>query len=455
MKIQLYLLLLISLLGCTEKEEKIPELDPSIIGQVTSQMTDVMVHDVTNPPLGARFYAYACLAGYEVVTQNDSAYKSMYGILNDFPEIKKPDSLTAYSWQLSAVMAMLETAKKMQPSGALLLQKYEDHLLDSCKTIGFSEEVVLESKQYGLKVSKQILKYAKADKYNRISNYPRYAPDEIKGSWYPTPPGYFPPVEPYFKTIRAFTLDSSSQFRPAPPAPFSEDKNSVFFKMMLENYKVKVEGDAKITAAFWDCNPFALENKGHLLVGMKKISPGAHWIGITDIACKKAKADFSKTMLVTSSVAIGLMDGFMACWDEKYRSNRIRPETVIRKYLDPNWKPFLQTPPFPEYLSGHSVVSSSAAVILTHYFGDNFAYTDTVEERFGLKARAFKSFNDAAKESGMSRFYGGIHFMDAVENGWIQGEKVGNLVVEKLSAVKKTLAVGNRQSVPGKTMAGR
>jgi hypothetical protein len=167
---------------------------------------------------------------------------------------------------------------------------------------------------------------------------------------------------------------------------------------------------------------------------MKKISPGAHWIGITDIACKKAKADFSKTMLVTTSVAIGLMDGFMACWDEKYRSNRIRPETVIRKYIDPNWKPFLQTPPFPEYLSGHSVVSSSSAVILTHYFGDHFAYTDTVEERFGLKARTFKSFKDAARESGMSRFYGGIHFMDAVENGWIQGEKVGDLVVEKLSA---------------------
>jgi hypothetical protein len=256
-------------------------------------------------------------------------------------------------------------------------------------------------------------------------------------------------VEPYFRTVRPFTLDTSSQFRPAPPVPFSEDKNSEFFKMMVANYKLKVEGDAKITAAFWDCNPFALENKGHLLVGMKKISPGAHWIGITDIACKQAKTDFSKTLLITTSVAIGLMDGFMACWDEKYRSNRIRPETVIRKYLDPKWKPFLQTPPFPEYLSGHSVVSSASAVILTHYFGEDFAYTDTVEERFGLKSRKFKSFHDAAKESGLSRFYGGIHFMDAVENGWIQGEKVGHWVVSRLSAV------GDRQSLSGKNTAIR
>ncbi|WP_159468190.1 vanadium-dependent haloperoxidase [Dyadobacter sp. 3J3] len=442
MKIQflLPLLFIVFLTRCNTKDRKLPALDGAIIGQVTSQMTDVMVHDVTNPPLGARFYSYACLAGYEVVAQNDSAYKTMHGVLNDFPEIKKPEGLTEYSYQLSAVLAMLETAKKMQPSGGLMLQKYQDHLLDSCKTIGFSEEIIAGSKEYAVEISKQILKYAKADKYNRISNFPRYAPIETKGSWYPTPPGYFPPVEPYFKTVRPFTLDSSSQFKPAPPVLFSESKNSDFFKIMIAVYEVKAEGDAKITAAFWDCNPFALENKGHLLVGMKKISPGAHWIGITDIACKQAKTDFSKTLLVTTSVAIGLMDGFMACWDEKYRSNRIRPETVIRKYIDPNWKPFLQTPPFPEYLSGHSVVSSAAAVILTHYFGDDFAYTDTVEERFGLKARKFKSFNDAAKESGLSRFYGGIHFMDAVENGWIQGDKVGNWVIQKLGKGNEPIA---------------
>jgi hypothetical protein len=438
MKIQLILplLLLVCLIGCDKKNSKSPELDPAIIGQVINQMTDVMVHDVTNPPLGARFYSYACLAAFEVVAQNDSITRTMHGRLNEFPEIKKPEGLTQYSYQLSAVLALLETAKKMQPSGGIMLQKYQDRLLDSCKTIGFSEQTISESQTYALDISKQILKYAKADKYNRISNFPRYEPTEIKGSWYPTPPGYFPPVEPYFNTVRPFALDSSSQFKPAPPVPFSEDKNSEFYKMMVANYNVKTEGDAKITAAFWDCNPFALENKGHLLVGMKKISPGAHWMGITDIACRQAKTDFSKTMLITTTVAIGLMDGFMACWDEKYRSNRIRPETVIRKYLDPNWKPFLQTPPFPEYLSGHSVVSSAAAVILTHYFGENFAYTDTVEERFGLKARKFESFNAAAKESGMSRFYGGIHFMDAVEKGWIQGELVGHWVIGKLAGTR-------------------
>jgi hypothetical protein len=425
------MLLAVMWAGCKKIESK-KEIDPTVIGQITLQMTDVMVHDVTNPPLGARFYAYACLAGYEVVAQNDKAYPTMHGVLNDFPKIEKP-KVEDYSYQLASALAILETAKKMQPSGGMLLKKYQQGLIDSCKKAGFDEEVIAGSQEYALAVSKQILKYAKADRYNKISNFPRYEPHGGLGTWYPTPPGYFPPVEPYFKTVRPFTLDSASQFRPAPPVAFSEAKDSEFYKLMKLNYDDDQKAqEHRVIAAFWDCNPFALENKGHLLVGMKKISPGAHWMGITDIACRKAKTDFSKTMLINTSVAIGLMDGFMACWDEKYRSNRIRPETAIRKYIDPTWQPFLQTPPFPEYLSGHSVISTAAAVILTHYFGDDFAYTDTVEERFNLKARPFKSFLAAAEESGMSRFYGGIHFMDAIENGQKQGQQVGEWVVKKL-----------------------
>jgi len=137
-------------------------------------------------------------------------------------------------------------------------------------------------------------------------------------------------------------------------------------------------------------------------------------------------------MQIFTVVSVGLMDGFICCWDEKFRSNRIRPETAIRRYFDSSWMPFLQTPPFPEYLSGHSVVSAASATILTSFFGDNFSYTDTVEVKYGLPPRQFKSFNDAAKEAAISRFYGGIHFMDAIDNGLIQGEKVGTSVIKKM-----------------------
>jgi len=135
-------------------------------------------------------------------------------------------------------------------------------------------------------------------------------------------------------------------------------------------------------------------------------------------------------------VSIGLMDSFMCCWDEKYRSNRIRPETAIRKYIDPNWRPLLQTPPFPEYLSGHSCISSTSAVILTSYFGGNLHYTDNVEEKYGLPPRSFTSFKQAAGEAGMSRFWGGIHFEDAINSGMMQGTKVGEWVVNKVKGHK-------------------
>jgi hypothetical protein len=278
------------------------------------------------------------------------------------------------------------------------------------------------------------LAYVKKDKYNRISNYTRYTPLGKDGTWDPTPPAYMAPVEPYFNTIRPLTLDSASQFLPAPPIPFSKDKNSAFYKFMMMNYKASAEGlttEQRTIAGFWDCNPFAVQDNGHMLIGLKKISPGAHWMGITGIACKQAKTGFSKAMEIHTMVATGLLDGFICCWDDKYRTNRVRPETAIRKYIDVNWKPLLQTPPFPEYISGHSVISSASAVILTHYFGENFHYTDNVEEKYGLTPRAFNSFTQAATEAGMSRFWGGIHFKDAIDNGIIQGVKVGQWVLAK------------------------
>ena len=423
--------------SCKQSSASLPKLSGNDISHVVARMSELMIHDVTNPPLAARFFSYACLAGYEITAENESSIKSMHGILNAYPIIQKPDSITGYSYPLAAILAMLETAKKMQPSGKLLAV-YEDRFLDSCKGIGYPGEIISNSKKYALVISKQILAYAKADGYNKISNLPRYTPAGKDGSWYPTPPAYISAVEPYFKTVRPFTLDSSAQFKPTPPVPFSTDKKSAFYQLLLNNYKENASAPElhRVIAAFWDCNPFAVQDEGHLSVGLKKISPGAHWLGITGIACLQAKKSFAETMQIYTLVSVGLMDSFIACWDEKFRSSRIRPETAIRNCLDVDWKPFLQTPPFPEYLSGHSCISATAATILTRYIGDHFKYTDTVEVNFGLPSRSFESFQRAASEAGLSRFYGGIHFMDGIDNGRAQGLQVGNWVLQKADRKK-------------------
>jgi hypothetical protein len=185
-------------------------------------------------------------------------------------------------------------------------------------------------------------------------------------------------------------------------------------------------------ANFWDCNPFAVDYSGHLAIGLKKISPGGHWIGITGIACEKARLPLDSTIFVHSMVSLTLHDAFISCWEEKYSSDRIRPEAAINKYVDPAWRPVLQTPPFPEYTSGHSVASAAASVILTHFFGEHFSFIDTSERLFGLPDRSFNSFYQASDEAAISRLYGGIHFRDACEEGVKQGKKVGNHSLAKI-----------------------
>jgi len=417
--------------GC-QPPEPLPALENRDIEKIVAKVTDVMVHDVTNPPLAARFFAYMCLSAYEVMALNDSSYASMHGRLNNYPMIESPN-VDGHSVSLSSLLAMLETAAKLQPSGYLMAE-FQQQLLDSCAQIGYSERTITQSQAYAEAVSQQILAYAQADDYNKTSNYPKYTPTKEAGYWYPTPPAYFPAVEPHFNKVRPLTMDSASQFKPAPPVPFSEDKDSPFFRMLYEVYEegTDLPPDHRTIASFWDCNPFAMQNTGHLMVALKKISPGAHWMGITSIASREAKKDFAEAMHLHTVVAVGLMDAFLSCWDEKYRSNRIRPETAIRKYIDSSWEPLLQTPPFPEYTSGHSTISGAAAYILTYYLGDDFTFTDDVEVRYGLPARPFPSFIAAAKEAAISRLYGGIHYRDANENGTAQGLNVGQWVISKV-----------------------
>jgi hypothetical protein len=164
----------------------------------------------------------------------------------------------------------------------------------------------------------------------------------------------------------------------------------------------------------------------------KKLSPGGHWMSIAGIASLKSKADLMTTAAAYVFTAIALYDGFISCWDEKFRSNIIRPETYINSHINEKWRPVLQTPPFPEYTSGHSVISTAAATVLSHFYGERFQFDDITEMDFGLPMRSYTSFMEASKEAALSRMYGGIHYRAAIEVGQQQGSLVGNKVVNKI-----------------------
>jgi hypothetical protein len=225
------------------------------------------------------------------------------------------------------------------------------------------------------------------------------------------------------------------------------DKNSEFYKEVMEVYETVNELNEERTeiAKFWDCNPYVSTHKGHAMFAIKKITPGGHWIGITSIVTREVNADFMKTVETYAVVSISLADAFISCWDEKYRSNLIRPETVINQHIDEDWLPLLQTPPFPEYTSGHSVISSAAAIALTDLLGENFSFTDSTEVEYGLPVRKYESFLAASQEAAISRLYGGIHYMPAIENGVEQGKRVGNYVIANLTTRQKNLAENKKQ----------
>jgi membrane-associated phospholipid phosphatase len=262
----------------------------------------------------------------------------------------------------------------------------------------------------------------------------RYNLLKQEGSWAPTPPAYMAAVEPYWNIIRPLTLDSAAQFRPRPVLSFGKDTSTAFYKEAFEVYKTgsSLTAEQQKIADFWDCNPFFLNVGGHLNFATKKISPGGHWMLITGLICRKTKADIMRSAAAYTLTAIAMFDGFICCWDEKFRSNLIRPETYINAVIDENWRPLLQTPPFPEYPSGHSVISTAAAMVLAHFFSDSLSFEDDTELKFGLPVRKFNSFKEAAEEAAISRLYGGIHYRSAIVNGQEQGRAVGSWVLQKI-----------------------
>jgi hypothetical protein len=288
---------------------------------------------------------------------------------------------------------------------------------------------------FGDAMSAHIMKWSDGDLYKQTRTYPRFAVEDEPGRWTPTPPAYMDGIEPHWNKIRPMVLDSARQFQPLPPTKFDMKKGSQFYKELMEVYEVvKNANEEQIEiASFWDCNPYVSHTVGHVMYATKKITPGGHWMGITRTATRQANLDMMASTEVYTKVAIALFDGFISCWDEKYNSKLIRPETVINGSFDESWLPLLQTPPFPEHTSGHSVISTAAAVVLTDKFGDKFSFIDSTEVEYGLPPRSFDSFLGASDEAAISRLYGGIHYRPAIEYGVDQGRKVGEFVTENIA----------------------
>lgn len=437
LKVFLGLAIIAFLSSCEKRNPNYQEevRDPKYFHAAMQQLTDVIVYDIFSPPVASRIYAYPSIAAYEVMV-NDTMhqYQSLAGQIKGLAQIPAPDEGQEYCYPLASLHAFLTVGKALIFSEQMI-DTFETRLYSELKAIGIPRDVYDCSMAYGKKVADHVLAYADSDLYKETRTYPKFTFNDKPDRWQPTPPDYMDGIEPHWREIRTFVLDSATQFVPPPPTPFDMDKNSLFYQELMEVYQALDAEDKEervAIAEFWDCNPYVSHHTGHVMYATKKITPGGHWIGIVKVAAQKAESGFMETIEAYTLTSIALFDAFISCWDEKYRSNLIRPETVINRELDEEWRPALQTPPFPEYTSGHSVISRAAAVALTSIYGDNFSFDDTTEEPYGLPIRSYGSFYEASDEAAVSRLYGGIHYKPAIYNGVDQGKEVGDLIVERI-----------------------
>ena len=411
----------------TSAQTAVETRNAEVLHRAEKALTRVIVYDIFSPPVASRIYLYANMAAYEAAIPSQTKYKSLSSVIATFPRV--PSSNLKINYGLSAVYAFMKAAQQFVFSEGML-QDSLNVILKSYK--GLSPEIYKNSLQAGQTIADSIGRWAAKDNYKETRKINRYKLIKEEGKWLPTPPGYMAAIEPYWNRMRTVALDSAAECKPNPALPFDKSKESRFYTEAFEVYNVvsKLSPQQRNIALFWDCNPFFLNTQGHLNFGTKKLSPGGHWISIVGIAAKKKKCDLMTSLAAYVLTSIALYDGFISCWDEKYRSNVIRPESYINAYIDENWRPVLQTPPFPEYPSGHSVISTAAAVVLTHLFGQDFNFDDITETEYGLPIRSFNSFMDAANEAAISRLYGGIHYRAAIEYGQVQGQKIGEKVVQ-------------------------
>lgn len=416
----------------TTETEKLS--DTEILHQNQDKLTQVIIYDVFNPPVASRIYAYSSLASYEAMRFAKPGSPSFVSELNGFKSMPQPEKGLKYDFTLAATRAFFTVVHKVVFSLDSLTEHEEKVYLQFKNSL--DEETYARSVQFGDSIGKIVLARSAADNYKVTRGMPKFLGNSMDGSWRPTGPDYFDGVEAYWGKIKPFVLDSAELANvPIPNVPkFTLQPGSEYHKEVMDLYNLtnNLTQEQKDIAKYWDDNPFVMEHSGHMMFANKKITPGGHWMGIAEIASRKSNADPVKTAKAYAATAVALYDAFICCWNLKYKLNSVRPVTVINENIDEHWQPMLQTPPFPEYPSGHSTITRAAATVLTKMFGDNFAFEDTSDLKYIGMKRNFKSFVQAADEASISRVYGGIHYRFSVDDGVKEGKKVGEQVIDKL-----------------------
>ncbi|MGB3590180.1 MAG: vanadium-dependent haloperoxidase [Nonlabens sp.] len=376
------------------------------------------------PPVAARAFGYTGVALYESMQYGMPDNTSLKGKITDFnPRLSNIDGQDIY-WPLVANATLAEMTKyfynNTTPARYQAVLELEARFNDEARAL-ISATSFEQSLALSKDVTDQIISYSLNDGGHnaQFRNFPTdYNPPSGPEFWVPTPPNFARALQPYWGSNRPFLTANVESTQPAPPPPYSTDPASIFYERALEVYNTveNVTPEQVVIAQFWSDDP------------VTTATPPGHSISILNQLIRENNTNLAESSIAFGKLGMGIADAFISCWKTKYDTNYLRPITYIRNNIDANWDTILETPPFPEYTSGHSVQSGALAELMTDMFGDNYTFTDrTHEDRTDIDGtpRTYSTFYEMANEAALSRLYGGIHYNEAIFLGLEQGYDIG------------------------------
>jgi hypothetical protein len=236
------------------------------------------------------------------------------------------------------------------------------------------------------------------------------------GVWIPTPPAFLPYLLPQWGFVVPFGMSNSSQFRPPGPPSLESERYTADYDEVRQlgaaTGSTRTEEQTEI-AVFW-------------ADGAGTETPPGHWNSIAQIIASDRGNTLEENARLFALLNIAMADAAICAWDAKYTFHFWRPVTAIN-FAEPelHWISFIVTPPFPDYVSGHSTFSGAAATVLPLFYGtEDLPFTTGSDSLPGVY-RSFATCLDAAEEAADSRLYGGIHFRSANEDGLQAGISIG------------------------------
>ena len=403
--------------------------DAAYAQEWTVALYDIVMAEGLTPPSAARVYAYAAIAAYETLVPGMPLHRSLGGQLNELGALPRPPANGRIDWPAAVAAAYAKVAGTLfarsgRAATREAIRDLEAHHLSERRGAGVPDEVLTASVSWGRDVARTIGEWAGQDGH-AASRACTYTPLGEPWSWRPTPPNFRTDAfEPCAGSVRPFVLSTPAEVEPRPiPHPYSEDPSSEFYRQAMAVYDtaLALTEPQRDIARFWTDNP--------LVSGL----PAGHWMLVSLDVERQEGLDLGHAAESRARLGVVLFDAFLSCWSIKYKLHLLRPVSYIRAHVPgaSAWNTFINTPPFPEYTSGHSVASTAAAVVLTDLHGD-VAFTSHTRAAGSLPPRHYTSFFAAAGEAAISRLYGGIHYPMGIDEGVAHGDRIGRVVLDRL-----------------------